>query len=133
MIPKVTIEDIRDAIIRQEGNGLNPTNPGNLRGAPWITSSLQGVVVADRFLYPPSITDGFWNPPTVQIGIAGLDHLIALHRAQGNSLTQFIAGAPNVYAGFAPGADGNKDPVYVADVMKFARIPDEYAPLWEYV
>src|ERR1700679_3890650 len=112
--PIVTIESIREAIIRQEGKPVNRTNPGNLRAAPWITSSLQGIVVATGFLYPPTITDGFWNPPTVKVGIAGLDHLIALHRAQGHSLTQFIAGAPNVYARCAPGAGRSNDPVHLS-------------------
>ena len=117
--PTVTIESIRAAIMRQEGKPVNPTNPGNLRGAPW----LKGIVVVN----------GFWEPSSIEEGIAGLDHLIALHRAQGNSLTDFIAGHPGVYAGFAPGGDGNNDPVYIADVMKWTGITDANAPLWDYL
>ena len=122
--PVVTIESIRAAIMRQEGKPVNPTNPGNLRGAPWLGSILTGPVV---------MLNGFWNPATIREGIAGLDHLIALHRAEGNSLTDFIAGHPGVYAGFAPGGDGNNDPVYIADVMKWTGITDANAPLWDYL
>lgn len=118
-MPQVTIEAIREAIIRQEGEPVTAMNPGNLRGAPWLTN--------------PTICVGFWAPTSRNQGIAGLDHLIALHRAQGNSLTDFIAGHPGIYAGFAPGADGNNDAVYIADVMKWTGILDANAPLWEYV
>jgi hypothetical protein len=118
-LPVVTIESIRAAIMKQEGKPVNPTNPGNLRGAPWLNAII--------------MHDGFWNPTTIKEGIAGLDHLIALHRAEGNTLTDFIAGAPGVYAGFAPGADGNNDPVYIANVMKWTGITDANAPLWNYL
>ncbi len=117
--PKVSIEAIREAIIRQEGAPPLAHNPGNLRGAPWLTH--------------PVIADGFWLPTSRQMGVAGLDHLIALHRAQGNSLTDFIAGHPGVYAGFAPGADNNNDAVYVKNVMTWAGIPDATVPLWDFV
>ena len=118
--PTVTIESIRAAIMRQEGEPVNPTNPGNLRSAPWLS----GII---------PMHDEFWNPATIQEGIAGLDHLIALHRAEGNTLTDFIAGHPGVYAGFAPGTDGNNDAVYIADVMKWTGITDANAPLWDYL
>lgn len=117
--PVVTIEAIRAAMMRQEGKPVWKNNPGNLRGAPWITN--------------PSIIDNFWVPTSLQEGIAGLDHLIALHRAQGNSIRDFIAGHPGVYAGFAPGADGNNDSVYISDVMKWTGISDANAPLWDYI
>jgi hypothetical protein len=120
--PVVTIESIRAAIIRQEGKPVNPTNPGNLRSAPWII----GPEAAP-------MRNGFWNPAIIEEGMAGLDHLIALHRAEGNSLTDFIAGEPGVYAGFAPGADGNDDSVYIADVMAWTGITDANAPLWDYL
>jgi hypothetical protein len=116
---QVTIESIREAIIRQEGASVLSPNPGNLRGAPWLSN--------------PKLVNGFWEPASRAEGVAGLDHLIALHRAQGNSLTQFIAGVPNVYAGFAPGADGNSDPVYISDVLQWTGIPDANAPLWDYL
>lgn len=69
--PVVTIESIRAAIIRQEGEPANGLNPGNLRGAPWMIF--------------PIIENGFWVPASREAGIAGLDHLIALHRAEGNT------------------------------------------------
>lgn len=116
----VTIETIREAIIRQEGEPDTALNPGNLRGAPWLPRPIIG-------------TTGFWIPESRAEGIAGLDHLIALHRAQGNNLVDFIAGHPGVYAGFAPGADGNNDAVYVANVMKWTGIPDATMPLWDWL
>jgi len=118
-MPVVTIEQIRAAIIRQEGAPPTAFNPGNLRGAPWLVK--------------PVIADGFWLPASRQIGIAGLDHLIALHRAQGNTLTDFIAGHPGVYAGYAPGADNNKPGKYIVDVMAWTGIPDPTVPLWNFV
>jgi hypothetical protein len=116
---QVKIEAIRGAIMRQEGAPPTAHNPGNLRGAPWLVN--------------PVIADGFWLPSSRNMGIAGLDHLIALHRAQGNTLTDFIAGHPGVYAGFAPGADHNQPAVYIANIMKWTGIPDAMVPLWEWV
>lgn len=116
---QITIESIRAAIIRQEGEPYTATNPGNLRGAPWFPN--------------PSIHNNFWFPPNREIGIAGLDHLIALHRAQGNTLRDFIAGHPGIYSGFAPGSDGNKPDVYIANVMNWTGIPDADLPLWTWV
>jgi hypothetical protein len=115
----VTIESIRAAIIRQEGEPATALNPGNLRGRPLADQS--------------SDQSGFWVPVSREAGIAGLDHLIALHRAKGNTLTDFIAGHPGVYAGFAPGADGNNDAVYIADVMKWTGITLANVPMWNYL
>ena len=116
---QITIEKIREAIIMQEGGRPTALNPGNLRGAPWLTK--------------PVIAKGFWVPQNRLEGIAGLDHLIALHRAQGNTLTDFIAGHPGVYSGFAPAADHNNPSVYIANVMKWTGIPDALVPLWSWV
>jgi hypothetical protein len=113
------IQRIVNAMIRQEGEPALADNPGNLRGAPWLTN--------------PVILSGFWKPSSRAEGVAGLAHLIALHVAEGNTLTDFIAGHPGVYAGFAPGADGNNDSVYIADVMKWASIPDATVPLWNFI
>lgn len=113
------IQRIVNAIIRQEGMSPHFMNPGNLRGAPWLAN--------------PTISGGFWHPESRAVGVAGLAHLVALHVAQGNSLTDFIAGHPGIYAGFAPSADHNNSAVYVADVKNWAAIQDESAPLWNYI
>ena len=93
--------------------------PANLRGAPWFKN--------------PIIKDGFWLPSSRAMGVAGLAHLVALHVAQANSLSAFIAGSPGVYAGFAPGADGNKPLIYIANVMEWANIPDQDIALFNYI
>jgi hypothetical protein len=113
------ITRIVNAIIRQEGAPATAHNPGNLRGAPWMAN--------------PVIADGFWLPSSRAMGVAGLAHLVSLHIAEGNTLTDFIAGHPGVYGGFAPGADGNNDPVYIADVMKWAKVPDATVPMWNFL
>lgn len=94
-------------------------NPMNLRGAPWLTS--------------PVILHNFWVSGSRAAGIAGGAHLVALHVAQGNGLTDFIAGHPGVYAGFAPGADKNNPAAYIKDVAEWAAIPDVDAPLWGFI
>ena len=113
------IQRIVNAIIRQEGEPVTAFNPGNLRGAPWLTD--------------PNIAGGFWVPSSRAEGVAGLAHLVALHIAEGNTLRDFIAGEPGVYGGFAPGSDGNKPDTYIADVMQWADIDDQDAPLSLYV
>jgi hypothetical protein len=113
------IQRICNAIIRQEGEPMTAVNPGNLRGAPWLTS--------------PVIVAGFWKPVSRAQGIAGLAHLVALHVAEGNTLTDFIAGHPGVYAGFAPGADKNDPAAYIADVLAWAGIPSAVEPLWNFI
>jgi hypothetical protein len=114
------VQRICNAIIRQEGEPPTAHNPGNLRSAPWLTG-------------PQPSEGGFWYPATRAEGEAGLAHLVALHVAQGNTLTDFIAGHPGVYAGFAPGADHNDDTAYIANVCSFAAIPDATVPLWNYI
>ena len=113
------IQRIVNAMLLQEGMSLTYSNPMNLRGAPWLTS--------------PTIAAGFWRPATRAEGVAGGAHLVALHIAQGNSVTDFIAGHPGVYAGFAPGADGNKPDVYIANVCAWAGIPDATVPMWNFI
>jgi hypothetical protein len=114
------IQRIVNAIIRQEGEPSTALNPGNLKGAPW----LQGPVIDAQ---------GFWVPGSRAEGIAGLAHLVALHVAEGNTLWDFIAGAPNVYAGFAPAGAGNNPTVYVADIMVWTGVPSSTVPLWTYL
>ena len=113
------IQRIVNAMIRVEGMSPTYSNPMNLRGAPWLTD--------------PLIAAGFWRPRTRAEGVAGGAHLVALHIAQGNSVTDFIAGHPGVYAGFAPGADGNKPATYIADVCQWANIPDATGPMWNFI
>jgi hypothetical protein len=113
------ITRIVNAIIKQEGEPALADNPGNLRGAPWLPN--------------PIIVRGFWKPTSRAEGVSGLAHLVALHAAEGNTLTDFIAGHSGVYAGFAPGADGNNDEIYISDVMKWAEVPDANQPLWNFI
>lgn len=108
------IQLITNAMIREEGMGPTYTNPGNLRGAPW------------RYLDFPTIANGgiingFWKPASREMGIAGLAHVVALHVAQGNTIRDFIAGHPGVYAGFAPGADHNKPDEYIKNVIQWVK------------
>ena len=114
------IQRICLAIIRQEGEPPTAHNPGNLRGAPWRPA-------------PCPMQGGFWFPPTRVEGLAGLAHLVALHVAQGNTLRDFIAGHPGVYAGYAPGSDNNKPDQYIQNVMAWASIPDADRPMWEFL
>ena len=114
------INGIVAAVIRQEGRDSACTNPGDLEGAPWLPK-------------PWPMLGRFWNPATRAIGVAGLAHVIALHVAQGNSLTDFIAGHPGVYSGFAPGADHNDPAAYIANVQAWSGIPDATVPLWSFI
>jgi hypothetical protein len=113
------IQRIVNAVIRQEGDAATALNPGNLRGAPWLAN--------------PSIINGFWVPSSRAEGVAGLAHLVALHCAEGNSLTDFIAGHPGIYAGFAPASDHNDPAAYIANVASWANIPDVTIPLWNFL
>jgi len=113
------IQRVVNAICTQEGMPGDYANPGNLRGAPWLTE--------------PLILNGFWRPNSRAQGVAGLAHLVALHTAEGNTLTDFIAGHPGVYAGFAPGGDKNDPVAYIANVKQWAAIPDADVPLLNFI
>ena len=106
------IQRITNAIIKQEGMSLNYSNPGNLRAAPWRMN--------------PLIANGFWQPATRAEGVAGIAHVVALHIAEGNTLTQLISR-------WAPEADGTDPTVYIADLMQWTGIPDATVPLWNYM
>ena len=106
------IERIVNAIIRQEGEPATALNPGNLRAAPWLNR--------------PIISGGFWVPVNRAAGVAGIAHVVALHIAEGNSLSQLIAI-------WAPASDGNDVAAYIANVKDWANIPDETAALWSYL
>jgi hypothetical protein len=98
-----------NAIIRQEGMPPFHPNPGNLRFAPWLYHSL--------------LSNGFWVPATRQQGIAGAAHVVALHIAEGNSLTQLISI-------WAPPSDNNNTQKYIENVSEWASIPDVSVPLY---
>jgi hypothetical protein len=106
------IQRLVNAIIRQEGEPETALNPGNLRGAPWISN--------------PAIAAGFWVPSSRAEGIAGAAHVVSLHIAEGNTLTQLISI-------WAPPSDGNDTAAYIADVKIWASIPDENQPLWNFI
>jgi len=110
------IQRITEAIIRQEGEPLTALNPGNLRFAPWLTN--------------PKIVNGFWVPDSRKEGIAGVAHCVALHIAEGHSLA-FMIGDP--VRGWAPKADHNNTIAYIKNIKTWAEIPDENAPLWNYI
>ena len=124
------VERIFNAILRQEGMPSDWTNPGNLVACPWFPylGPMDGPVLPQR--YPDGTVvqflDGFWNPPTRAIGIAGGGHCVALRIAEGQTLTQLISA-------WAPAADGNATAIYIANVKAFASIPDENVPLWSYI
>ena len=112
------IERIGCAIAAQEGwfdhlsRPDQNNNPGDLRGAPWISK--------------PAMRDGYWWATSVPMGQAGMLHLIALRIAEGNSLTQLIET-------WAPASDGNNPSVYTKNVMTWVGIPDASVPLWSYL
>lgn len=106
------IQRIVAAHIRQEGTPPNNTNPGNIRNPPWRTN--------------PVMIRGFWQPATRAEGIAGLAHVVALHIAEGQTLTQYITG-------YAPPSDGNDTAAYIQNVKEWAAIPDENQPLWNFL
>lgn len=106
------IQRLTEAIFRQEGMGPNHANPGNLRGAPWITR--------------PHIERNFWIPVNRKEGIAGAAHVVALRIAMGQSLHQLISA-------WAPPTDGNKTEEYIQHMKEWAKIPDENTPLYNYI
>ena len=106
------VQRIVNAIFRQEGMSAEYFNPGNLRYAPWLES--------------PRLVGGFWNPTSRAQGVAGAAHVVALHIAEGNSLTQLITI-------WAPPSDGNATAQYIANVKEWAAIPDENQPLESFI
>lgn len=106
------IQRIVNAIIRQEGMSETNFNPGNLRAAPWL----------------PHFTTagGFWKPGSRAEGVAAAAHVVALHVAQGNTLTQLISI-------WAPPSDHNDTAAYIAHVKSWAGIADENTPLYSYI
>ena len=125
------ITRIVNAVIRQEGEADTAHNPMNLRAAPWLPPGQP--IWLDGGSKRRELLGAFWYPSSRAEGVAGGAHVVSLHIAQGNSLTDFIAGHPGVYAGFAPGADHNDPATYIANVQQWAGIPDATAPLWNFI
>lgn len=86
-------------------------NPGDLRAAPWLKN--------------PTIEHGFWKAGSVQEGIAGLYHQVALNVARGQSLRQMITA-------YAPSADGNDTENYIKETSRRVGIDPE-VPMWNYL
>jgi hypothetical protein len=72
----------------------------------------------------PTVTNGFWVPPSREAGVAGVAHVVALRIAMGQSLTQLISA-------WAPPSDHNDTATYIANVKNWCSIADENAPLWD--
>lgn len=106
------VQRITEAIFRQEGMPPDYPNPGNLRGAPWLLH--------------PVVENGFWKPATRAEGEAGASHVVALRIAMGQNLRQLITA-------WAPSSDSNNTEVYIANVSKWAEIPNVDVPLWTYL
>jgi hypothetical protein len=89
-------------------------NPGDLRLAPWVAH--------------PTIKGGFWRPASIEEGIAGLVHQIALDVARGWSLRQLVFS-------YAPPTDGNDSANYLSETGRRMGIDaaDFDRPLWNFL
>jgi hypothetical protein len=121
------IQRIVNAILRQEGMSPDHANPGNLRDCPWFPKNGLG---KRQYINDPSepvqYAGGFWVPRSRAEGVAGAAHVVALHIAEGNSLTTLISI-------WAPASDSNNTQAYIANVQQWAGIPDVNLPLWNYI
>ena len=106
------VERIAIAISEMEGfnkpgsRAQRQNNPGNLRS--WGKTP---------------IVEGFANFPTAAEGWSALRRQIWRNVDRGLTLYEFFGGKPNVYAGYAPDADGNRSRHYAEFVAKRAGIP----------
>jgi hypothetical protein len=85
-------------------------NPGDLRGAPWLTN--------------PEEIGGFVHFSSPAQGIAGLYHQIALMIARGESLAVLVGH-------WAPESDGNNESNYLSETARRCGIADVNQPLQE--
>lgn len=115
---------IAAAIAQMEGYNTAGTlaqrnnNPGNLRAVTGYT-------------YPGQVgidSRGFAIFDSADSGFAQLDKQIQINANLGLNLTQFFAGEPGVYPGYAPSADSNNPNAYAAFVSQQTGIPLD-APL----
>lgn len=100
-----TVDSIAQAIYQMEGSGpttiaTRNNNPGNLRSGPGQIGTNGGFAVF----------------PDMATGWAALDGQINLNISRGLTLSEFFAGKPGVYAGYAPSADSNNPANYAAFV-----------------
>lgn len=87
-------------------------NPGDLRSAPWFAGAV--------------IEKGYWKAPSIQAGVAGLMHQVALDIARGRTLRELIAK-------WAPPSDHNDTENYIRETKRRVGITDENVPLWDYL
>ncbi len=89
-------------------------NPGDLRLAPWVQH--------------PHIEGGFWRPTSLEEGIAGLYHQIALDIARSWTLRGMV------YT-YAPPKDGNNTANYLAETLRRMGMDQAEAdvPLWNFL
>ena len=89
-------------------------NPGDLRLAPWVQH--------------PHIEGGFWRPNSIEEGIAGVYHQLALDIARGWSLRQVV----NTYA---PPSENNSAVYLVETARRMGMDPakDLDVPLWTFM
>lgn len=139
------VERIVNAIVRQEGRPPDDVNPGDLRDPVWFPGHpptiSDGVVTSHRTYYDGSKVgyrlqigtgEPFWVPSSREAGIAGLTHIVSLHLAEGDSLSELIQGSGH-YAGFAPSRDGNQTAEYIAHIVEWAGLPDATQPMWNFL
>lgn len=104
------VELLADAITKFEGGGpadlnMRNNNPGNLR--TWGS-------------YP--VVNGYVKFPDMATGRAALEKQIQLNIRRGLSLSEFFAGKPGVYGGYAPAADANNPNNYANTVAAWLGI-----------
>lgn len=107
------IDDIAAAIQQMEGwypgsVAYRNNNPGNLRAGKGQTG-IDG--------------NGYAIFPDYATGYGALTNQIQLNVGRGLTLTEFFAGKPNVYAGYAPSADSNSPLKYASFVSGQTGIP----------
>jgi hypothetical protein len=107
------VDDIAAAIQKMEGwtpgsVSQRNNNPGNLRAGPGQT----GTDATGYAIFPDYAT-----------GDAALKNQINLNIGRGLTLTEFFAGKPSVYPGYAPSADSNNPLQYAAFVSSQTGIP----------
>jgi hypothetical protein len=109
------LDDLAGAITRQEGACSAPgvcrnNNPGNLRA--YLPSQ-------------PVDSRGIRIFPNYQSGYAALVGQEQVNIGKGLTLSEFFAGKPGVYRGYAPAADSNNPASYAANVSSWLGIPSD--------
>ncbi len=112
-----TVALIASAIQRNEGYypgsvAYRNNNPGNLR--PLKSGTWPG---------QDGVANGYAVFATYADGLAALNSQIQTNIDRGLTLTEFFAGKPGVYAGYAPAADSNQPRQYAANVASWTGLP----------